>query len=257
MKKNKRRSRQTRRRLVVYDIDGTLFRLSLLVELVNSLVASNIFPQAAKETINKDYLDWINREGDYEKFIRQMVRVYQKYIVGWDKATINEISQEVVDFQKKKVYCFTRDAIREYKNKNYFLLAISGSPEDIVQKFADYFGFDRAFGSVWEVREGRFTNRVYDGAKNKKQIFKMFLESNAKYTGLDGSIAFGDTESDIPILKMVDYPVVFNPSLDLANLAVKKGWRMVVERKNVIYRLDKFKIYQPTYTVCEFLDIPA
>jgi HAD superfamily hydrolase (TIGR01490 family) len=242
-----KKTKKNKRRLAVFDIDGTLFRSSLLVELVNSLVANNIFPQAAKKTIDKDYFEWINREGSYEKYIRQVVRVYQKYIVGWDRATINEISQEVVDFHKKRVHCFTRDSIREYKDKNYFLLAISGSPEFIVNKFADYFGFDRAFGSIFEIKEGRFTGKAYDGARNKKQIFETFLDENAKYIDIKESIGFGDTESDIPILEMVDYPVVFNPSLNLANYALKKGWRMVVERKNVIYRLDKFRLHQPSY----------
>lgn len=234
--------KKEKRRLAVFDIDGTLFRSSLLVELVKSLVENNIFPEAVKETMDKYYFAWINREGSYGQYIWQVINIYQKHITGWDRETINGIAQKVVDFHKKRVYCFTRDYIRELKDKNYFLLAISGSPEDIVNKFADYFGFDRAFGSIFEVREGRLTGKVlYDAAKNKKQILEMFVNDNAGNIDFRKSIAVGDTQSDIPIFELVDQPVVFNPNLDLVCYAVKKGWPVIIERKNVIYRLDNFK----------------
>lgn len=237
--------KKEKRKLAIFDIDGTLFRSSLLVELVKSLVENNIFPETAKETMDKYYFAWINREGSYEKYIGQVVNIYQRYIGGWDREKIDKIAQKVVDFHKKRVYCFTRDLIRELKDKNYFLLAISGSPEDIVNKFANYFGFDRAFGSIFEVREGGFIGKVlYDAAKNKKQILKKFFEDNAGNIDFRKSFAVGDTQSDIPIFEAVDHPIVFNPNLNLACYAIKKGWRVVVERKNVIYQLDKFKICQ-------------
>lgn len=238
--------KKRKRRLAIFDIDGTLFRSSLLVELVNSLVENNIFPETAKKLMDEYYFAWINREGSYEKYIRQVINIYQWYIGGWDKELINSTAQKVVDFHKKRVYCFTRDFIRELKDKNYFLLAISGSPEDIVYKFADYFGFDRAFGSVFEVsQEDRFTGKVlYDAAENKKQILKTFLNENVGNIDFRKSFAVGDTQSDIPIFEAVDCPIVFNPNLDLAYYAIKKGWRVIIERKNVIYQLDKFKICQ-------------
>ncbi|MEK7596093.1 MAG: HAD family phosphatase [Patescibacteria group bacterium] len=235
--------KKVKRKLAIFDIDGTLFRSSLLIELVNSLVENKIFPEAAKEAMDKDYFAWINREGSYEEYIWQVINIYQRYIGGWDREIINKIVQRVVDFHKKRVYRFTRDFICELKDENYFLLAISGSPEEIVKKFADYFGFDRAFGSVFEVQEGRFTGKVlYDAAKNKKRILKKFFKDNAEYIDFRESVAVGDTQSDIPIFEAVDYPIVFNPNLDLACYVIKKGWPVIVERKNVIYRLDKFEI---------------
>ncbi len=46
----------------------------------------------------------------------------------------------------------------------------------------------------------------------------------------------GDTETDISFLKMVDNPICFNPNKNLYNYAKKKGWEIVVERKDVIYK---------------------
>jgi phosphoserine phosphatase len=54
----------------------------------------------------------------------------------------------------------------------------------------------------------------------------------------------GDTESDISILSAVGKPIAFNPNDKLAQHAKKKRWDIVVERKNVIYQLEKFSFKQ-------------
>jgi len=54
------------------------------------------------------------------------------------------------------------------------------------------------------------------------------------------SIAVGDTETDIAMLQLVGKPVAFNPNGLLAKHAKKNSWEVVVERKDVIYQLQKF-----------------
>ena len=48
-------------KLAVFDIDGTVFRSSLTIELINQLVADGAFPQTALKRVQKDYLAWRNR----------------------------------------------------------------------------------------------------------------------------------------------------------------------------------------------------
>lgn len=56
---------------------------------------------------------------------------------------------------------------------------------------------------------------------------------------LPGSIGVGDTISDAPFLKMVETAIAFNPDQKLLSEAKEHGWNIVVERKNVIYELEK------------------
>ncbi|MCA9348552.1 HAD-IB family hydrolase, partial [Candidatus Saccharibacteria bacterium] len=51
------------------------------------------------------------------------------------------------------------------------------------------------------------------------------------------SLAVGDTKSDIKMLEMVEQPICFNPSQELYDEARKRGWKIVIERKDVIYEL--------------------
>jgi len=52
----------------------------------------------------------------------------------------------------------------------------------------------------------------------------------------------GDTESDIGFLKMVKHPIAFNPNLNLERVARRNGWKIIVEKKDVIYDIGNFKL---------------
>jgi len=40
---------------------------------------------------------------------------------------------------------------------------------------------------------------------------------------------------------MVGQPIAFNPNSNLVKVAKRKGWRIVVERKDVVFDINSFK----------------
>src|SRR3989338_4803431 len=58
-----------KRRVAVFDIDGTVFRSSLLIELVERLIDKDIFPQEAREAYEAERRRWLDRKGDYDSYI--------------------------------------------------------------------------------------------------------------------------------------------------------------------------------------------
>lgn len=230
-------------KFAIFDIDGTLFRSSLVIQLILELVKKEVFPEEVLDIMEEDYLAWLNRHGSYENYINQIVKIYYTSIRGSRKTDIDSAVRHVLTVQKDRVYRYTRDLIRKLK-KDHYLLTISGSPLDIVQPFADYFGFDTAFGRVFEVKGGKFTGRVANDRimnSRKDKIVKDFLRKNQLSVDWKNSYAVGDTETEIPLLKLVGNPIAFNPNVNLAKYATKHNWQIVVERKDVIYQIDKFK----------------
>jgi phosphoserine phosphatase len=73
----------------------------------------------------------------------------------------------------------------------------------------------------------------------KANVVKRVLEKER--ATLRGSIGVGDTESDIPFLRLVDRPICFNPNRKLLREARRRGWEVVVERKDVVYKIKKEK----------------
>ena len=231
------------KKIAVFDIDGTIFRSSLLIALINGLVEEGIFPHKAQKEVEKDYLAWLDRKGTYDQYLTQVVNIYFRHIAGCKVRDVNRVAKKVIAWEKDRVYVFTRDLVKKLKREGYFLLAISGSPEYIVSYFAQYMGFHAYYGSIFEVKNSRFTGRAInrDSWSNKRKVIDRFLKTAPFSVDLKKSIAVGDTTSDISMLKMVGRPIVFNPDNALARYASKKGWEIVVERKNVIYKIEAHK----------------
>ncbi len=225
-------------KLAVFDIDGTIFRSSLLIELVDEMIARGIFPPKTQREYLQKKDDWQNRVGGYEEYIMGVVRVFGKNIKGVKLAEFKKTSGAVLRANKDKVYRYTRDLIRELKNRNYYLLAISHSPKYIVHDFAVALGFNKVYGRILELdKNKRFTGKVeYEELiMDKAKIMERAIEK--ENLTLKGSVGVGDTESDVAFLKMVEHPICFNPNSLLYRVARKNNWQVVVERKDVIYEL--------------------
>lgn len=229
-----------KKKLAIFDIDGTIFRSSLLIALINGLVRDKIFPLKAQKELEKDYLAWLDRKGTYDQYLTQVVNIYFHYIRGASVHDVERVVKKVITQEKDRVYVFTRELTKKLKREGYFLLAISGSPDYIVSHFTKYMGFDAHYGSVLEIKNGRFTGKALnrDSWSNKRKVLQGFIKSVPFAVDLKKSVAVGDTTSDISMLAMVGRPIVFNPDTMLAQHASKKGWEIVVERKNVIYKIE-------------------
>jgi HAD superfamily hydrolase (TIGR01490 family) len=234
-----------KRKLAVFDIDGTIFRSSLLIELVNGLVEDGVFPRKAKKEMEADYLAWLNRIGHYNSYIMQVVNIHQKYIKGCAHKEVHETAKRVVDWHKDRVYRYTRDLAKQLRREGYYLVVISGSPDYIVSMFAKHMHFDATFGWGLEVKKGIFTGKHLnrDSVNSKEKVLRDFISSAKFGIDLRRSIAIGDSESDIPMLESVGRPIAFNPSDTLAEYAKKKGWKIVVERKNVVYEISDCNLW--------------
>jgi HAD superfamily hydrolase (TIGR01490 family) len=226
------------RKVAFFDIDGTVFRSSLLIELCDSLVATGVFPADMSEEYIDKYQAWKNREGTYENYISALVSSYLKHIKGVAYGDLADVGRAVVNTHSKHVYRYTRDLINELRHENYYIVAISQSPKTILDEFCKQYGFDKVYGRMYELGPSDcFTGEMIDVhlIENKASIVSRVL----KQDGLDpkGSIGVGDTEGDLSLLEAVDRPICFNPNQKLYEVAKKRDWPVVVERKDVIYHL--------------------
>jgi len=224
------------RPVAVFDFDGTIFRSSLLIELVEALIANGIFPQEARESYTGPQLEWLDRKGEYEPFIKKVVEAFGKYAKGREYGEIADVAGQIIEDKKDRTYRYTRDLVQELKSKGYFLLGISHSPKFIVDGFGYELGFDKTYGTFYETgATQRFTGAIEDEhlIMNKGAILKRAVEK--EHLSFAESVGVGDTESDISMLDMVATPIAFNPNRTLYRHALQKGWKTVVERKDVIY----------------------
>jgi HAD superfamily hydrolase (TIGR01490 family) len=226
------------KKVAIFDIDGTVFRSSLLIELTDALIQEGVFSSKVGKLYSQAYENWLNRKGSYEEYIEAVVKAFIQNIKGVPYNEFSRIAKKVAVFHKDRIYQYARDIIKSLKKKNYYLLAISNSPQMVVKEFCQKMEFDKIYGRIYEIdKQKRLTGNVLhlELISDKAQILKRAMEKE-KLT-LKGSVGVGDTESDIAFLKMVEKPICFNPNKKLYQYAKRAGWKIVVERKDVIYNL--------------------
>jgi len=225
-------------KFAVFDVDGTIFRSSLLIQLVERMVEREVFPKSVRESYEAQYRKWQAREGGYSEYIDAMVVAFKQHIKGVHYGDFADIAREVVAEQSKHTYRYTRDLIRELKAEGYYILAISHSPKTILDEFCTTLGFDKVYGMIYEIGPGdKLTGEIADEhiILNKANILKRAIAKEGLST--EGSIGVGDTEGDVPMLEMVERPICFNPNSGLYKQAKVRSWEVVVERKDVVYEL--------------------
>lgn len=224
------------KRVAIFDIDGTIFRSSLLIEITEALVDGKIFSSKAREMYKRAYTRWHDRKGSYEEYIGAVIKAFEGNIKGVGHSDFLRIAKRVVVSNQNRVYRYTRDLVKELQDKNYYLLAISNSPRETVEGFCRKLGFHKVYGRIYEVgRDKKFTGKVSytDLIADKSEILKRAVEKEG--LTLVNSVGIGDTESDIAFLKLVKKPICFNPNQKLYRYARRAGWKIVMERKDVIY----------------------
>ena len=227
------------KKVAIFDVDGTIFRSSLLIELVETLIEEGVFPKQTQEVYEKEFNAWLDRKGAYEKYIDAVVKAFVKNLKGVSYEEFAHVAETVVSAQKDRVYCYTRDLVKELKQEGYYLLAISQSPKGILDEFCRKLGFDKVYGRFYELGpEDRFTGEIVDLhlIVNKANIVRRMIKKED--LTLKDSIGVGDTEGDIPMLEMVDQPICFNPNMQLYKAAKRNSWKVIVERKDVIYNIQ-------------------
>ena len=225
--------------LAVFDVDGTLFRRGLLPALTRRLVNEEVFPERVREELSQDYYAWVERRGSYETYDELVMELFLRELKGVSVVELRRCATVEVEAHGRRLHIYTRDLAHRLKEAGYHIIAISGSPQEILDLFLPPLGFDSSWGTVLgQDAAGRYTGEVLeDPFKNKQLVLEEFLED--AHVSLEGSVGVGDTLSDVGFLEMVKTPIAFNPNRSFFEVARQRGWPIVVERKDVIYNLQK------------------
>ncbi|MBU5677142.1 HAD-IB family hydrolase [Alkaliphilus sp. MSJ-5] len=229
---------------VFFDIDGTLYRDSLMVEHFKSLIKYEVIDPIIWHTLAKNaFHDWDMRQGNYDNYLNEVSQIYLKSMKGLNRNYMDFISNQVINLKGDRVYRFTRDRINWHKSQGHKVVFISGSPDYLVSKMAEKYGVADYRGTEYIVDENNnFTGEIIQmwDSDSKHTAIMEFVD---KYNiDLDKSYAYGDTNGDFSMLKLVGSPIAINPARELLqnirnDRELRKKATIIIERKDVIYKL--------------------
>lgn len=228
-----------------FDIDGTLYREGMITEIFKKFIKSDIIESDRWYNEVRDYyVKWDKRIGNYDDYLVKMANIYIEAVKGLHRTQVEFIAKNVIKQKGDRVYTYTRDMIAWHKKQGHKVITISGSPVELVREMAIKHGFDDYRGTIYLMDSNdHYTGQLVPmwDRDNKQIAIDYFVE---KYNiDLSQSYAYGDTAGDFTMLKTVSYPRAINPTRELINLLIsdpttKDKAKIIVERKDVIYKLD-------------------
>lgn len=227
------------KKFAAFDIDGTLFRSGLSREVIYELVRMGAVPEHVLKNVADKETAWKKRThgSAFAEFDQAMIDGFDEQLPRLKIAYFDLAAEQVIAAHKDNVYVYTRNLVRTLKEQDYFLIAVSGSQQEIVGPFAEHYGFDTWVGKRFERGGEYFTGHARKTHDKKGKHLQKLIDKHD--LTLAGSIAVGDSGGDIEMLSMVEQPIAFNPESNLFEQARAKGWKIVLERKNMIYELEQ------------------
>ncbi len=227
------------RPFAVFDIDGTLIRWQLYHALADELAKMGHLDQTKFKKVRQARMAWKKRSNasSFDDYEQTLISLVNAAITGIRVTDLEQACRSVLTEYKDQVYTYTRDLIRQLQAKDYLLFTVSASQAEIVSMLAAYYGFDDYGGSAYETKDGYFTGKidVLKSDRKPQYLKELVVKHNANWSG---SIGVGDSESDIAMLEAVERPIAFNPTKQLFKHAQANDWQVIVERKNMVYKLE-------------------
>lgn len=231
----RRNMEATLKTAVLFDIDGTWLRWQLFDEWIRLAIEYGILPQIVHEYVAEERRLYQTREAPFSQFVNALIDAYQREgrLKGVRVSDAQLVAKRVMEQKGKYVHVFTRGLAHAAQEAGMLCAVISGTFTPAVEAFAKANGIDVFYGTEHPHENGFFTGGkpiVWSDKKNEV-VRKIALEHRVD---LSASVAIGDSLSDVKMLKLVGYPICFNPERALLDLARAEQWPVVWEKKNVI-----------------------
>ena len=104
----------------------------------------------------------------------------------------------------------------------------TAASQEMAELMAIVLTFDGAVGSVSEVVDGHYTGKA-GGPFTYREGKAEAIRELARREDIDLSVswAYSDSESDLPMLRLVGHPVAVNPDTELGRVARAEGWEVM------------------------------
>lgn len=234
-----------KRSAAFFDIDGTISREGLISEMFKKMIKYELIEDSKwYRDVEPAFIQWNKRLGDYDLYLQKMVDIYSETVKFTNPYHISYIAKKVIEQKGERVYTYSRERIKWHRDQGHVVIAISGSPIELVREMSGMYGMDDYKGTVYEIgSNGAYTGTIIPmwDSRSKQQAIAEMAEKHE--IDLSTSYAYGDTAGDFSMLKLVGHPYAINPTKELITQIMKDDnlkevITIIVERKDVTYQLN-------------------
>lgn len=143
------------------------------------------------------------------------------------KAMQQLVAESLETVLKPLVYDESLGLVARHRDRGEPTYIVSASLQEIVDVMAEDLGFDGALGTICEVEDGVYTGRGVRSLHGEHKAAAVRELAERERYDLAASTAYSDSASDLPLLDVVENPVVVNPDRELRRVAAARGWAVL------------------------------
>lgn len=147
-------------------------------------------------------------------------------VSGWHRSEIEAIVAQTLDeVIEPLVFAEALFLIDEHMRSGRKVYVVSASPEEFVKPIARMVGIDNVIAT--KIRTdglGRYVPELDRYVMGSGKVEAMREAAERDGIDLEGSYAYTDSFTDIPMLEAVGNPVVVNPEKELKEAAIENEW---------------------------------
>lgn len=126
----------------------------------------------------------------------------------------------------KKINQKTIERLKQHQKRSDRIILMSNALKPLAKIMANFFGIRETLATEPQEENGYYTGKinneiVYGG--NKEKLIKQFVNINE----FSDSYVYADHFSDLPLFKLVKFPVAVNPDKKLLKYAKAHNWEII------------------------------
>lgn len=212
--------------LAIFDLDGTLISGDSDHTWGQFLIEKGIVDAQVYQKKNDQF---------YQKYMAGSLDIHEYLTFSLAPLThfsLPELMQLHDEFMVLKIVPLIQnkaiELVEEHRKKDHFTMIITATNEFITAPIARLFGVDYLIAPIPELKNNRYTGKV-TGVPSFQEGKVTRLNSWLKETGNDlkGSYFYSDSHNDLPLLELVDHPIVVDADDKLTFIAKEKDWSII------------------------------
>ena len=146
-------------------------------------------------------------------------------VAGRDAMELRRMMPEVLAGVLPRLYPQMLQIAYDHQDAGRKVYIATASSQIVAEMLSDVLGFDGGIGAIPEIIDGRMTGRDSDVFPYREGKAQRITEL-AEREGIDLAASYGysDSESDLPMLRLVGHAVAVNPDSELEAIAAEEGW---------------------------------
>lgn len=212
--------------LAIFDLDNTLIAGDSDHLWGEFLVEKNIVDaELFKQKNDEFYQDYVDGKLDIYKYIEFSLAPLAEN----DIETLNALHKEFMDERIRPIMLDKAKAlIEKHRKTGDTLLVITATNRFVTEPIVKEFGIEDLLAIELEQVAGRYTGKSTGVPSFKEgKVTRLQDWLNATQHSLEGSFFYSDSHNDIPLLELVETPIVVDGDDQLLAHAATKSWQCI------------------------------